>query len=645
MADTNVNNEIYSILSKDRPTEADFAKVSKLIGDNWKEGVPDEFMAKVFPKYESAVKLGGYGEVRADKLSHIMDNLKKYDENNPEAKMLNKFINADNTPNGDTPATYVAHHAVAMQEKLDSGKFSDEDKKRLEPFLAAQKRALQTLADNGADFSKTNKNGQNVEDVARIAGTDEYSKAIEPKFIDLVHAQQAAHQSTVVTEEKEALEVKEQGKLNVGGKEAVKVQEGNKKQETPPEKVADVGRDEKGDSGNSEDYKGPPIKEKDIIDYLYNDVFIYYLNMLSDKIIGWARGKIDNFCDSMREEATRAAAAQSQLKNDQCERARKKTAALMTETAPKMEAAYAAAQGERRKHLEGINADVKANIESGKPVDQWTFANLNPLNPNEARTIVHLKEEYTKDPETFKQRMDLAEKNLDSYMKMDEQVHRLAIRAALIEQANSNLDRSNFDWVNKELDVDKLNKAVEDKKQQIWEGMALASQMGRDQAALANSPVDAASMGARAQMTFLDNYTNMLEEVGKKVMDDVKNERFDAAASIAQQRGITDFKRQGKEPLDHMKSLEKATDTLAKEMKVNDATKPTTLFAMAHETGSKGDALLNDLVYKAGLIETMQQGNAQRKQSFKTSVIQNSEVEHKAFTNNFLKGLNGGRGS
>jgi hypothetical protein len=124
--------------------------------------------------------------------------------------MLNKFINADNTPNGDTPATYVAHHAVAMQEKLDSGKFSDEDKKRLEPFLAAQKRALQTLADNGADFSKTNKNGQNVEDVARIAGTDEYSKAIEPKFIDLVHAQQAAHQSTVVTEEKEALEVKEQ---------------------------------------------------------------------------------------------------------------------------------------------------------------------------------------------------------------------------------------------------------------------------------------------------------------------------------------------------------------------------------------------------------------------------------------------------
>jgi hypothetical protein len=41
----------------------------------------------------------------------------------------------------------------------------------------------------------------------------------------------------------------------------------------------------------------------------------------------------------------------------------------------------------------------------------------------------------------------------------------------------------------------------------------------------------------------------------------------------------------------------------------------------------------------------MQQGNAQRKQSFKTSLLQNSEVEHQAFTNNFLKGLNGGRGS
>ena len=200
MAEKDVNDEIYKILGRGKPSEEEVAKDSKLkedwdkaqqfIKDNWKDGVPDEFMAKAFPKYESAVTLGGYGPERAKRLANIVAGLKEFDENNPDAKMLNKFINADNTPNGDTPATYMASHAVTLNQKLEEGDFSDKDRAKLEPVLKAQQETLQMLADNGADFSRTNQNGMNVEDIAKLYGAKSGgdSPAIDQKFIEKTQA-------------------------------------------------------------------------------------------------------------------------------------------------------------------------------------------------------------------------------------------------------------------------------------------------------------------------------------------------------------------------------------------------------------------------------------------------------------------------
>ena len=195
MADANVNDEIYKILGRGKPSDedvaknpalkADWDKAQQLIKDNWKDGVPDEFMAKAFPKYESALALGGYGPERAKRLANIVAGLKEFDENNPDDKMLDKFINADNTPNGNTPATYIAMHAVAMYKKLEEGDFSDKDRAKLEPVLKAQQETLQMLDDNGADFSKTDKNNQNVEGIAKIGQPEgSYSAAIDKKFTD-----------------------------------------------------------------------------------------------------------------------------------------------------------------------------------------------------------------------------------------------------------------------------------------------------------------------------------------------------------------------------------------------------------------------------------------------------------------------------
>ena len=628
MADNDVNDEIYRILGRGKPSEedaqknpklkADWDRAQQLIKDNWKDGVPDEFMAKAFPKYESALVLGGYGPERAKRLANIVAGLKEFDENNPDAKMLDKFINADNTPNGNTPATYIAHHAVAMNRKLEEGKFSDKDREKLEPILKAQQETLQMLADNGADFSKTDNNHQSVEEVAQIGQPKgKYSPAIE-KFIAKVLSDADANQAAIVTEEKmKSLNVKEgetQGQTNIGTKQQ-QAPVAPKELTPQQEQVGDVKPEDNENTSGSEKYKGPDIREKDIIDYLYNDVFIHYLNMLADKIIGYIKGKADKFAEYTRRESSKAKQSKSDLRNSQCDLAREKCIGLFQNTAPQLTAEMEQAQLERSKDLRMLHSELRENIVNRRPIEQWAFPSLQQqqqqmqqqagadandpeqqaaqarliANTTAYRSIVDsFKQVYMRDPEASEQKLEAAEKNLDKFLDIYKMAHTWATQEAAIEMVNEGLEKSNFKWINdKDWNMNdpesrqKLGKRAENKAYQIMtvEIPTVLEMANKHGQALGYDEAQQAMLNKE----YIENYFKIKEEKMRQtfdhVLDDVAHDRFKGAAPIVEEkaRGMDNkeakeykakFARVSKKDIQEMGDIQDSLNKLAKKMKV-----------------------------------------------------------------------------
>lgn len=628
MADNDVNDEIYRILGRGKPSEedvqknpalkADWERAQQLIKDNWKDGVPDEFMAKAFPKYESALALGGYGPERAKKLANIVAGLKEFDENNPDAKMLDKFINADNTPNGNTPATYIAHHAVAAQEKMAAME-TDDDKTKMQSLLKAQQETLQMLADNGADFSKTDKNNQNVEDIAKIGQPEgSYSAAIDEKFIAKVHSDADAHQATIVTEEKmKSLNVKEgetQGQTNIGTKQQ-QAPVAPKELTPQQEQVGDVKPEDNENTSGSEKYKGPEIREKDIIDYLYNDVFIHYLNMLADKIIGYIKGKADKFAEYTRRESAKAKQSKSDLRKPQCDIAREKCIGLFQNTAPQLTAEMEQAQLERSKDLRMLHSELRENIVNRRPIEQWAFPSLQQqqqqmqqqagadasdpeqqaaqarliANTTAYRSIVDsFKQVYMRDPEASEQKLEAAEKNLDKFLDIYKMAHTWATQEAAIEMVDEGLDKSNFKWINdKDWNMNnpesrqKLGKRAENKAYQIMtvEIPTVLEMANKHGQALGYDEAQQAMLNKE----YIENYFKIKEEKMRQtfdhVLDDVAHDRFKGAAPIVEEkaRGMDSkeaneykakFARISKKDIQEMGDIQDSLNKLAKKMKV-----------------------------------------------------------------------------
>ena len=628
MADANVNDEIYKILGRGKPSEEDAAKNPKLkadweraqqlIKDNWKDGVPDEFMAKAFPKYESALALGGYGPERAKRLANIVAGLKEFDENNPDDKMLDKFLNESYTPNGNTPATYMAMHAVAMYKKLEEGDFSDKDRAKLEPVLKAQQETLQMLADNGADFSKTDNNHQSVEEVAQIGQPKgKYSPAIE-NFIAKIHDDAYANQATIVTEEKmKSLNVKEgetKGQTNIGTKQQ-QAPVAPKELTPQQEQVGDVKPEDNENTSGSEKYKGPEIREKDIIDYLYNDVFIHYLNMLADKIIGYIKGKADKFAEYTRRESAKAKQSKSDLRKPQCDVAREKCIGLFQNTAPQLTAEMEQAQLERSKDLRMLHSELRENIVNRRPIEQWAFPSLQQqqqqmqqqagvdandpeqqaaqarliANNTAYRSIVDsFKQVYMRDPEASEQKLETAEKNLDKFLDFYKMAYTWATQEAAIKMVDEGLEKSNFKWINdKDWNMNdpesrqKLGKRAENKAYQIMTVeiptvLEMANEHGQ---ALGYDEAQQAMLNKE----YIENYFKIKEEKMRQtfdhVLDDVAHDRFKGAAPIVEEkaRGMDSkeaneykakFARISKKDIQEMGDIQDSLNKLAKKMKV-----------------------------------------------------------------------------
>ncbi len=634
------NGEIYKLLAKENPSEEDITKIKELMGQAaWKDGIPDDFMAKVFPEVPNSQKLGEYKNGHI--VANVVKNLKQVDDN-----LVGKFVNADNLPNKETPANYLARHAVALEEKIGKGNWSEngQDQIAMGGWLKGQKEALQALVDNGADLTKVSqavldadgnevRPAQNFTDVAKT--TDGKASVYLKDFIEQAKQQEDTKRNNLLIEE-----AKKQ--LNIDG-EAQKKKDNVKLQETAEkkkeEKVANVSRDNGQESTGGSDYQGPKIVEKDIIDYLYNDIFIYYLNKMTDAMIGYITGKAKQLEEFSARHAKEADKAAENVKDDNLKAGMKKVSHMFTTDAPALSAAY----GAGLKRSRDMNADLLENIKNHPhEPEKWTWpkSQMNPLNKEDMQQIAALKQKYKDNPDSVKKCAEALDKDGGKLFAQHEAMQKMAVQAAMIKYAQQKMLEGDTKWIDKEVNFAKdkeFQKMVSDELHTIETGYATSLMMAHDycDSHPVQPPLTDEAYRTKTQedyqQGFLDSYGNRVMAAQAALFEDVKAGRFGFNKQLSK-----DERKLTASP--HIEAMVADAKSVEEMAKVYGKTDNMGKFTSLYEAGKpRQEGVLADMQRWAAMIDGAQQKNSQRRDAFNKQVKSFDDVEKSSFFTNFVQ--------
>ncbi|MBQ9034577.1 MAG: hypothetical protein IJ099_01275 [Alphaproteobacteria bacterium] len=520
MADEELTtSEIYNILSKPTPSAEDLNKVIDFIskaGSPWLAGVPNDFMEQVFPKYNNMVELGKFDN---EECENIIKNLQA----KGATDALQHLLNDSNTPNGDSAITYLTRHALSAQHKADRGR------SEFEAYKDAQINLLKTLADlkdadgnNIVNFATENKLEQNLKGLAksytdgaarRNASLPAGSMAIPDPARDLEQF------FTRVDEDAEKYQT------NIGSLEET----AERTPEQLPENVANLNPNElekgKDKSKAAKDYKFDPISKKPIIDYLYEDIFLKYLNMATDFLLKHLRNAVDRYADWCRKSSDELDRAAEKMKKADCKAATKKISAEYGRVQAVRDM-FAETREDRRDYMGKLNEAIKRNLI--EPVagasENWEPLDIN--NPADKQMIESLKRssQAAKDAgsDEFAKTFAALEtkSNQDTMLEWQEKVHDLGYMLALTDWKHECLNDKNLKCLTIDnLSEDKDFQAKVLKYAQVVEA-GVAAAMAID---MLNDDTTYTSV-----QNFLNNTVDQALKLEKTLDKDIKAENFKA---------------------------------------------------------------------------------------------------------------------
>lgn len=517
MADTPNLDDIYKILSNDSLTDDDINRLKALIDVNtaWKDGVPEDFMAKALPKYSKSVHLGKLPKESSEHIANIAKNLKALGAEDA----LKHFVNDTNSPNGDTVATYLAHHIVRAQARLDKGKLSEDAKKEIEEALGGQVAALKAIselknADNYTviDWAKPNKRNQTARDLMNI-----YDQGAA------WHNEHLPEGETPLPEPSRQLAdiVPEPDDTNVDGLT----------NNQPAQKIANVDPnasldDDTRNTKSNKDRRGRDIKPKDVVDFFYEDIFLYYLNLWTDKLLNL----LDNAAKAYAERQKASVKELEKAAENMSGKCKQATLKLVAEqrAADRVIAGFAGTRDERRDYMTGLNTAITNNIMTHTPGTAWPeikderWEPLDANNPADKKMIEHLRQRYDAAPDKFEETFNMMQDpaQIEKQLKIHEGVHELGYRLALTELKHECLLDKNL----KILDVENL---ADDKE---FQKRVMAHTKMIEAGIAGAMSID--MLNGDENMTSVNNFLNNLLEYGiradKAVDRDIAAENFKA---------------------------------------------------------------------------------------------------------------------
>ncbi|MBR2137648.1 MAG: hypothetical protein IJ852_06835 [Alphaproteobacteria bacterium] len=570
--------EVYTLLASANP---DMDKIRGLLADHPDIITDPELLDKIFPDRQKKDIIDEAGILSPEGLNNIISNLGKAD---PAA--LQKFADAEIYRHEDRSyslAETLEYFRSAAQQKLDTNKdslqpvFTDEKRKKMEANMEMYTTALHSL-----------------------------QQAL---------ASQKEEELTVGSTKPGALKVKEKTKPQVP--------------EEKPQKIANIAP--QGDSANGEEdkYEKPKwdtIKEKDIIDFMYDDIFLAGVDwglktpyMMIDKMLAKKAQR------KAHEKAILNKANQS-TNDSQIDAARQRCLAVL-KLPEKKRAEFAANQAQHMAYADALRDDIEKNAPLSPKEQQWTVVN----DPKRQKFYTDL---YQRDPQEFADHLNKAFAHPSENHRAMESIYHLAAKRAAVDWVDAKLKKGK--WKFAEKPIDKSEKEVEKRTmayfKQIMDERSLARQMAHDMCDIEGitDPKEIAERERKYDEAYLKHLTESVMEAHDKLELDVcepntyknKTRANDSDKAIQAVENI------------HENAEELASQLYQKDHPATHAVE--SLKDFAHSVVSRGENRTPDnLVMARGILENARTGNSKRKKDFMARIqamqSSNNKLAHKFY--------------
>lgn len=436
MADTNTQSpelkaavaEFFSALDNGKPME----DLAKILNDNPGILTSKEFMSKSLP--DVCKNPENLGLVDLDKTLNLVKQINAMEkEGLIAADDAKAFYGAHNPYTGDTIATYAARNAAAAYDKscLDRSPEQNLSENAQAAFAkSAQDSAdiLNQMKDMGIPMDLPNSKGQTIDDIAKFSqmkDADGNSPIISGKPL-------ARENSASVREN-----VSENGGLEVGGeskealkvkvgKEALKVNTKGKKAENPEdEKNEATVEDEDEEKAKHGPHDSTPIKEEDIISYMYREWFLASMSWAINGAVNLACDAVDNLCDDFKKRYRKNEKIREEEKDKKRDDFSKAGKKFLLDGAQEHTSEYR----EQSNNTDAYWNDLYENLGKNPP----KYKVLNPDNPEHKVFLDAINKEYQQDPQACKHKLGSVIKNREEFKKLDSSLERLASEMVALE--------------------------------------------------------------------------------------------------------------------------------------------------------------------------------------------------------------------
>lgn len=436
MADTNTQSpelkaavaEFFSALDNGKPME----DLAKILNDNLGILTSKEFMSKSLP--DVCKNPENLGLVDLDKTLNLVKQINAMEKDGLiAADDAKAFYGAHNPYTGDTIATYAAKNAAAAYDKscLDRApkdNISEQGQTAFAKSAQASADVLNQMKDMGIPMDLPNSEGKTVNDIAKLSqmkDADGNSPIISGKPLDRENSASVRENIDenggleVGGESKEALKVKV-------GKEALKVNTKGKKAENPEdEKNEATVEDEDEEKAKHGPYDSTPIKEEDIISYMYREWFLASMSWGINGAVNLACDAVDNLCDDFKKRYRKNEKIREEEKDKKRDDFSKAGKKFLLDGAQEHTSEYR----EQSNNTDAYWNDLYENLGKNPP----KYKVLNPDNPEHKVFLDAINKEYQQDPQACKHKLGSVIKNREEFKKLDSSLERLASEMVALE--------------------------------------------------------------------------------------------------------------------------------------------------------------------------------------------------------------------
>lgn len=436
MADTNTQSpelkaavaEFFSALDNGKPME----DLAKILNDNPGILTSKEFMSKSLP--DVCKNPENLGLVDLDKTLNLVKQINAMEkEGLIAADDAKAFYGAHNPYTGDTIATYAAKNAAAAYDKsclnrAPKDNISEQGQTAFAKSAQASADVLNQMKDMGIPMDLPNSEGKTVNDIAKLSqmkDADGNSPIISGKPLDRENSASVRENIDenggleVGGESKEALKVKV-------GKEALKVNTKGKKAENPEdEKNEATVEDEDEEKAKHGPHDSTPIKEEDIISYMYREWFLASMSWAINGAVNLACDGVDNLCDDFKKRCRKNEKIREEEKDKKRDNFSKAGKKFLLDGAQEHTSEYK----EQSNSTDAYWNDLYENLGKNPP----KYKVFNPDNPEHKMFLEVINKEYQQNPQACKLKLGSLIKNREELKKLDSSLERLAAEMVALE--------------------------------------------------------------------------------------------------------------------------------------------------------------------------------------------------------------------